>query len=99
MTLTLTSLIALLIVAGICGAIGQAIVGYSSAGCIGSIAIGFIGALLGIFIARLLKLPELFNVQIGGETFPIVWSIAGSAIFVAFLSLISGARRRRVGYV
>jgi uncharacterized membrane protein YeaQ/YmgE (transglycosylase-associated protein family) len=42
----------LLAVAGVCGALGQAISGYSRGGCLVSIAIGFIGALLGIWIAR-----------------------------------------------
>ena len=36
----------LLLVAGVCGSIGQAIGGFSRGGCIVSIALGFIGALL-----------------------------------------------------
>jgi uncharacterized membrane protein YeaQ/YmgE (transglycosylase-associated protein family) len=38
----------LLVVAGICGALGQAIAGVSRGGCIVSIALGFIGALIGM---------------------------------------------------
>jgi uncharacterized membrane protein YeaQ/YmgE (transglycosylase-associated protein family) len=88
----LWDLLILLLVAGICGGLGQAIAGYSHAGCLGSIALGFIGALLGMWIARAASLPELFSVNIGGGvTFPIVWSIIGSAIFVALLGLL---RRR-----
>jgi len=49
----LWDLVILLIVAGICGGVGQAIAGYSHAGCLGSIALGFIGALLGMWIARM----------------------------------------------
>jgi len=90
--MTLTSFIILLIVAGICGSIGQAIAGYSHGGCLASIALGFIGAILGAWLARTLHLPELFNISIGREQFPVIWSIAGSAIFVAILSLFS--RRR-----
>jgi len=52
----------LLIVAGICGALGQAISGYSRGGCLVSIALGFIGALVGVVLARLLNLPELIAV-------------------------------------
>jgi len=89
---TITMFLILLLVAGICGAIGQSLAGYSRTGCLGSIALGFIGALLGTWLARLLGLPEIFPVKIGGESFPIIWSIVGSALFVAVLSLF--ARRR-----
>ena len=84
----------LLLVAGICGVIGQAIAGYSHAGCLGSIALGFIGALLGLWLARAMHLPEIFAIQIGNNvTFPIVWSIVGATLFVAVVSLF--ARRPR----
>jgi len=84
----------LLIVAGICGALGQAITGYSHGGFLVSIALGFIGALLGLFIARSMNLPEPFAVQVGDTTFPIIWSIVGSALFVALISLIARPARR-----
>lgn len=87
--MTLTSFLILLLVAGICGSIGRAIVGYSHGGCLVSIALGFIGAIVGVWIAGALHLPELFAVSIGGEHFPIVWSIIGSALFVAVINLIS----------
>src|SRR5881397_642413 len=58
--MTLLSFLLLLLVAGICGSIGQAIAGYSRGGCLTSIALGFIGALLGMWIAGRLGLPELF---------------------------------------
>ncbi len=87
----LWDILLLFLVAGICGALGQAIAGYSRAGCLGSIALGFIGALLGMWLARLMDLPEVFALEIGnGATFPIVWSIAGSALFVAVLALLAG---------
>jgi uncharacterized membrane protein YeaQ/YmgE (transglycosylase-associated protein family) len=82
----------LLLVAGLCGALGQAITGYSRGGCLVSIALGFIGALIGLWIARKLGLPELFAVEIGGSRFPIIWSIIGSALFVAVISLITRSR-------
>lgn len=84
----------LLVVAGICGSIAQALVGYSHGGCLVSIALGFIGALLGTWLARLMKLPDLLTVQFGDQPFPIVWSIIGAALFAAVLSLIT--RRPRV---
>ena len=90
--MTGTEIIILLIVAGICGAIGRAISGYSHGGCLVSIALGFIGALLGTWLARAVGLPELFPVHIGTTSFPIVWSIIGAALFVAVISLISRSR-------
>jgi uncharacterized membrane protein YeaQ/YmgE (transglycosylase-associated protein family) len=92
--MTLTSFIVLLIVAGICGSIGRAIVGYSHLGCLGSIALGFVGALLGMWIARALRLPEVFVWRVGNENFPVLWSIVGSAIVVSVLSWTT----RRRGY-
>ncbi|MDQ3648758.1 MAG: GlsB/YeaQ/YmgE family stress response membrane protein [Acidobacteriota bacterium] len=85
-------LLILLLVAGICGALGQAIGGYTRGGCLVSIALGFIGALLGVWLARSLKLPEVFALQIGGTSFPVVWSIIGAALFVAVIGLISRSR-------
>ena len=82
----------LLLIAGVCGAIGQAITGYSHGGCLVSIALGFIGALLGTWLAGLLGLPELLAIPAGGMRFPIVWSIIGAALFVAVINLISRPR-------
>lgn len=90
--MTLLDVLILLLVAGICGSLGQAIVGYSRGGCLVSIALGFVGALLGMWLARMMGLPELIPVQIGGTSFPIVWSIIGSALFVAVIALISRSR-------
>jgi uncharacterized membrane protein YeaQ/YmgE (transglycosylase-associated protein family) len=91
--MTLTHLLILLLVAGVCGSIGRAIAGYSHGGCLVSIALGFIGAIVGVWLANALNLPQLFMLRIGGESFPIVWSIIGSALFVAVISLIAGRRR------
>jgi len=85
-------LLLLLLIAGICGALGQAIGGYSHGGCLVSIALGFIGALLGTWLAAKLGLPELLSIPVGGMSFPIIWSIIGAALFVALINLIT--RRR-----
>jgi uncharacterized membrane protein YeaQ/YmgE (transglycosylase-associated protein family) len=89
----LIQLLVLLLIAGLCGALGQAISGYSHGGCLVSIALGFIGALLGTWLAGVLHLPELILIPVGGTNFPVIWSIIGAALFVALINLIS---RRRV---
>ena len=87
--MTLLDVLILLLVAGICGALGQAITGFSRGGCLVSIALGFVGAIVGMWLARAVGLPELFAVQIGTTNFPIVWSIIGSALFVAVIALLT----------
>jgi uncharacterized membrane protein YeaQ/YmgE (transglycosylase-associated protein family) len=90
--MNLVQLLILLLIAGICGALGQAISGYTRGGCLVSIALGFIGALIGVWLARAIGLPELFTFNVGGTSFPVIWSIIGSALFVAIISLIARSR-------
>jgi uncharacterized membrane protein YeaQ/YmgE (transglycosylase-associated protein family) len=92
--MTLLDLLLLLAVAGVIGAIGRAIAGYSHGGCLVSIAVGFVGAILGAWLARKLGLPELFVVSVGGTNFPLVWSVIGAALFVAVIGLMSRGRSR-----
>jgi hypothetical protein len=49
--MTILDLILLLIIAAIC--------------CLMSIALGFVGAIIGMWLARTLSLPELFIVELG----------------------------------
>jgi uncharacterized membrane protein YeaQ/YmgE (transglycosylase-associated protein family) len=92
MTLTLPGLVVLVVIAAICGAVGKALAGGARGGLVVSIALGFIGALLGPWVARQLGLAEPFMLQLSGQSFPIVWSIIGAALFVALLHLLSGRR-------
>ena len=90
--MTLLEFVLLLVIAGICGSIAQSIVGISRRGCIVSIFTGFIGALIGTWLARKFALPDFFVAHIGGSNFPVVWSIIGAVIFTAVLSLISSRK-------
>jgi uncharacterized membrane protein YeaQ/YmgE (transglycosylase-associated protein family) len=92
--MTLVELLILLLVAGICGSLAQSITGYTHGGCLVSIVLGFVGAMLGLWLARLLDLPELISLQIGPQPFPVLWSIIGASLFVAFLGMLSHSRRR-----
>jgi uncharacterized membrane protein YeaQ/YmgE (transglycosylase-associated protein family) len=90
--ISITALLLLLLIAGVCGAVGSSIAGGTRGGCLVSIALGFIGALLGTWIARQMKLPEPIVLHVSGQSFPILWSVIGSALFVAIVHLFS--RRR-----
>ena len=92
--MSLIGLLILLVIAAIAGSLGQSLAGYSVGGCITSIVVGFIGAFLGLWIARTLGMPEPLLISVQGELFPLLWSVIGSALFCAGLGLIS--RRRRL---
>lgn len=87
--MTLGGFLVLLLVAGVCGALAQGIVGYSHGGCLVSIALGFVGALLGSWIAHAAGVGEILAIKVGDQTFPIVWSIIGAALFVAVLGFLN----------
>ena len=92
--MTIIGFLVLVLIAAITGSLGMSITGYSRGGCLFSAIVGFLGAFIGMWVARQFGLPELIPVTIEGETFPVVWSIIGSAI----LSILLGAlvRGRRV---
>ena len=95
--MSLTEIIVLLLIAAICGGVGQSLAGYNVGGCLVSIVVGFIGAYIGMWLAGKLGLPEIFAVNVGGKTFPIIWAVVGSALFTLVIALIrraiSGRRR------
>lgn len=91
--MSILELLVLLLIAGICGSIARSLVGVSRGGCLASIALGFIGAIIGMWLARELELPEFFPVMIGGKSFPVIWSIVGASLFSAVLALLSGRKR------
>lgn len=83
------SFLVLLIIAAICGAIGQSIAGYSMGGCLISTVVGFIGAFIGKWLAAEMGLTYIIPVEISGETFPIIWSILGSALFSVAIGVVT----------
>ena len=86
--MSLFEFLLLLLIAAICGGIGQSLAGISLGGCLVSIVVGFIGAYLGTWIAARTDLPEIFTVNVGGKSFPIIWAIIGSAIFTLIVGLL-----------
>jgi uncharacterized membrane protein YeaQ/YmgE (transglycosylase-associated protein family) len=92
--MTLIGLLVLLLIAAICGGIGQSLAGYSLGGCLVSIIVGFIGAYIGLWIAGKMDLPKVFVITIDHRPFPVLWAIIGSAVFTLIMALL---RRAFVG--
>ncbi|HSQ55111.1 MAG TPA: hypothetical protein VLM40_05135 [Gemmata sp.] len=91
--MTILEFLVLLLVAAVCGAVAQAIAGFSRGGFLVSIAMGFIGALLGMWLQRTTGLPEILTIQVGNTQFPIVWSIIGGVLFAIVVSIFTRPRR------
>ena len=92
--MTIIGFLVLLLIAAICGGIGQALAGYDLGGCLVSIIVGFIGAYIGLWVADKMGLPHLFEITIEGKSFPVLWAVIGSAIFTFVMALL---RRLFVG--
>ena len=93
--MSLLGLLILLVIAALAGAAGQALVGFSRGGLLAAIAVGFLGAYLGLWLAQQLHLPTFLIINVDGHPFPLIWAIIGSAILAGLLSLLSGHRTRR----
>jgi uncharacterized membrane protein YeaQ/YmgE (transglycosylase-associated protein family) len=84
-------ILVLLLIAFVCGSIGASLGGASRKGCLTSIVLGFIGALIGGWLSQKLKVGDLFVFR----GIPILWSIIGAALFVAVINLLLGGNSRR----
>jgi len=96
--MTIIGFLVLLLIAAICGGIGQSLAGYDLGGCLVSIIVGFIGAYIGLWIAGKMGFPEIFTISIEGKPFPVVWAVIGSAVFTLIVGLIRGAFTGRNRY-
>jgi uncharacterized membrane protein YeaQ/YmgE (transglycosylase-associated protein family) len=90
------SLLVLLLIAAVAGALGQAIAGYSLGGCLVSSAVGLVGALIGAWIGGALGLPEFIAFDVGGWRFPLVYAIIGATLFSLVVGMLT--RRRTMRY-
>ncbi len=85
-----------LLIAAICGGIGQSIGGFKigSGGCLISAGVGFLGAILGKWLAVELELPLFWTLNIGGSSFPVIWSIIGAALLTGILGAVLKGREK-----
>jgi uncharacterized membrane protein YeaQ/YmgE (transglycosylase-associated protein family) len=87
--MNILSILFMLLIAAVTGAIGANLAGRKKLGCITSIVLGFIGALIGTLIAQTLDLPLFIYIRFGSHHFPVIWAVIGAALFVAFLNLFT----------
>ena len=87
--MTLLGFLILLLVAAVCGSVGAGLAGRSPQGCLGSIVLGLVGALIGTWLSRELGIRDFLYFQ----RIPVFWSIVGSALFVAVIGLLTGKNR------
>ncbi len=89
--MTLFGFLVLLFIASIIGAIGARLAGARAYGCLTSIVLGLVGALIGNWLSRELQIHDFLYYQ----SIPIFWSIVGAAIFVAVIGALIGSRSRK----
>lgn len=87
--MTIIELLILLLIAAVVGVIAERVTGFKSGGLLVSIAIGFIGAVFGSWLAQRMGLPEILRLDIGGVDFHLVWSLIGAILFLAVVALLS----------
>jgi uncharacterized membrane protein YeaQ/YmgE (transglycosylase-associated protein family) len=81
------NILLLLAVAALCGMIAQAVAHHHRGGCLASIGIGFLGDVPGIWVAGILRLPNMFSINVGGTSFPIVYALLGGLFLLLILRL------------
>jgi len=91
--MSLGEVIVYLVVAFLCGLIGQALAGRSLGGFFVSTVVGLIGAMLGGYLARSIGAPEPFLVHVGDRAIPLLWTVIGAALVTVVVCLVT---RRRV---
>jgi uncharacterized membrane protein YeaQ/YmgE (transglycosylase-associated protein family) len=84
---SLFGLILFLVVAALCGAVAEFLLGYRH-GVGQSLLVGLIGAAVGVILRYIFHLPPFFSLF----GVPVVWAILGSFIVVGLLKLATGRR-------
>ena len=87
-------IIVYLVIALLCGLVGQMLAGRSVGGYIVSTVVGLVGAVLGSYIARSVGAPEPFPVAVGGRMIPIIWAIIGATLVTLVVAAIQRSSAR-----
>jgi uncharacterized membrane protein YeaQ/YmgE (transglycosylase-associated protein family) len=95
MPTSIKGLVVMVVIAAVCGGLGRAIAGGARGGLLTAIAIGFVGAWGGSYAAHRFGLPDILSVGIEGHSYPVLWSIAGAALFVTVIQIFAGKSQPR----
>ncbi|GAB4210869.1 MAG: hypothetical protein OHK0022_44730 [Roseiflexaceae bacterium] len=89
----LLQLLILLVIAGLCGALAELILGrrLGSGSLIITIILGVIGAYFGSWLSWQLGLPG-YAIEVGTMRMDVLWSLLGSLAVLALLSLVREGR-------
>lgn len=93
--MSILGFVILLIIAGICGALAEALIGFSPGGFLVSIGVGLVGAYLGMWLAGKLGFPSLLAISVDDQSIDVVWTIVGAILLLGLISLLRGGVRRR----
>lgn len=89
-------LLILLVIAGICGAVAELIVGFSPPGLhimLVSIIVGVIGAFVGTWLAEMLGLPTITEIRVGNTRLNILYTILGATILLFIFRMLQSGRK------
>ncbi|GIV98739.1 GlsB/YeaQ/YmgE family stress response membrane protein [Roseiflexus sp.] len=92
----LLQLLILLVIAGICGAVAELIVGFSPPGLqvmLVSIIVGVIGAFIGGWIAETFGLPPITEIRVGNIRLNLLYTILGSTLLLVILQALRSGRQ------
>jgi hypothetical protein len=78
--MTLFDLVVYLVLGAASGVIVRALSQGSKEWFVVATGAGFVGALLGVWFARVAHLPEVLAVDVGGRPLPIAWAIGGALL-------------------
>lgn len=92
--MTLNEVAVLILVAAACGFLAQAVVGFTRGGWLLSVILGFLGALLGGWMAQELRFPAVFDMRIGDQDFPIFWAVIGAMAVAMIVGILTPSQRR-----
>lgn len=95
--MTIVGFLLLLLLGALCGAVAELIVGFSPGGFLASAVVGFLGAVIGGWIAPRIGLPSVLAVRIEAYTIEVVWSVLGAIVLLAVLAFIRRTTYPRAG--
>ncbi len=81
------------LVAAVCGLLGQFLTGYSRGGCPMAFLAGFAGAFAGPWAAARLEWQEPFILPVGPVEYPLITSAAGALVLVVLANLATRKRK------